>query len=170
MCHALAHHPGLTPARPRARPHVSPAAPSARTNEPLGQPRRLNPVALARGSHFHTAVPEPPAPARPSERGINRADPERVARQVRRQRYGRDLLRRGPAEQSDTATRTATGGGDAAPRPAGAPPRRPPTLLDFRTTSRPDRARFLATTAQYDYGRQAAPYLDVQKPHIKRLK
>ena len=170
MCHALAHHPGFTPARPRARPHVSPAAPSARTNEPLGQPRRLNPVALARGSHFHTAVPEPPAPARPAERGINRADLERVARQVRRQRYGRDLLRRGPAEQSDTATRTATGGGDAAPRPAGAPPRRPPTLLDFRTTSRPDRARFLATTAQYDYGRQAAPCLDVQKPHIKRLK
>ncbi len=35
-----------------------------------------------------------------------------------------------------------------------------PTMVDFKTTSCPTYAHFLATTEQYDYDRQAALYLD----------
>jgi len=35
------------------------------------------------------------------------------------------------------------------------------TLIDFKTTSSPDLAHFLATIEKYDYDRQAALYLDV---------
>ena len=53
-------------------------------------------------------------------------------------------------------------------------------LVDFKTTSAPDYAHFVATIEQYGYDRQAALYSDllgaarfiiigVQKPRIKRL-
>ena len=163
MFHALAHHPALTQAQHRALPHVSNTDLSVLKNELLGQPRQLNPVALAYGSHFHTAVLEPPHYARTDERGIKWADLEQLARQVRRQRYCRDLLYRGQAEQSYTATHTATGVGvklrpDLLVRSRAG---RQLTLIDFKTTSSPDLAHFLTTIEKYDYDRQAALYLDV---------
>ncbi|WP_035565328.1 PD-(D/E)XK nuclease-like domain-containing protein [Hymenobacter sp. IS2118] len=157
------HHPALTQAQHRALPHVSNTDLSNLKNELLGLTRRLNPVALAYGSHFHTAVLEPLHYARTEERGIKWADLEQLARQVRRQRYCRDLLYRGQAEQSYTATHTATGVGvklrpDLLVRSRAG---RQLTLIDFKTTSSPDLAHFLATIEKYDYDRQAALYLDV---------
>ena len=82
---------------------------------------------------------------------------------MRRQRYCRDLLCRGQAEQSYTAIHTATGVGvklrpDLLVRsPAG----RQLTLIDFKTTSAPDLAHFIATIEKYDYDCQAVLYLDV---------
>ncbi len=157
------HHPALTQAQHRALPHVSNTDLSTLKNRLLGLTRQPNPVALAYGSHFHTAVLEPPHYQRTDERGIRWADLETLARQVRRQRYCRDLLYRGQAEQSYTATHTATGVGvklrpDLLVRsPAG----RCLTLIDFKTTSSPDLPHFLATIEKYDYDRQAALYLDV---------
>ena len=163
MFHALTHHPDLTQAQHRALPHVSNTDLSILKNQLLGQPRQLNPVALAYGSHFHTAVLEPPHYQRTDERGIKWADLEQLARQVRRQRYCRDILYRGQAEQSYTATHTATGV-RVKLRPdllvcsrAG----RQLTLIDFKTTSSPDHAHFLTTIEKHDYDRQAALYLDV---------
>ena len=95
MFHALTHHPALTQAQHRALPQVSNTDLSTLKNQLWGQPRQLNPGALAYGSHFHTAVLEPPHYARTEERGIKWADLETLARQVRRQRYCRDLLYRG---------------------------------------------------------------------------
>ena len=82
---------------------------------------------------------------------------------MRCQRYCRDLLYRGQAEQSYTATHIA-------PRvavklrldlfvtsPAGCQL----TLIDFKTTSAPDSAHFIATIEKYNSDRQAALYLDV---------
>ena len=82
---------------------------------------------------------------------------------MRCQRYCRDLLYRGQAEQSYTATHIA-------PRvavklrldlfvtsPAGCQL----TLIDFKTTSAPDSTHFIATIEKYDSDRQAALYLDV---------
>ena len=163
MFHALTHCPALTQAQHRALPFVSNTDLSTLKNELLGQPRQLNPVALAYGSHFHTAVLEPPHYARTEERGIKWADLEQLARQVRRQRYCRDLLYRGQAEQSYTATHTATGVGvklrpDLLVRSRAG---RQLTLIDFKTTSSPDLAHFLTTIEKYDYDRQAALYLDV---------
>ncbi|WP_035567329.1 PD-(D/E)XK nuclease-like domain-containing protein [Hymenobacter sp. IS2118] len=163
MFHALTHHPDLTQAQHRALPQVSNTDLSTLKQELLGQPRQPNPVALAYGSHFHTAVLEPATYARTEERGIKWADLEQLARQVRRQRYCRDLLYRGHAEQSYTAIHTATGVGvklrpDLLVRsPAG----RQLTLIDFKTTSSPDLAHFLTTIEKYDYDRQAALYIDV---------
>ena len=163
MFHALTHHPALTQAQHRALPHVSNTDLSQLKAALLGKPNTPNPVALAYGSHFHTAVLEPPHYARTEERGIKWAELEQLARQVRRQRYCRDLLYRGQAEQSYTATHTATGVGVKL-RPdllvcsrAG----RQLTLIDFKTTSSPDLAHFLTTIEKYDYDRQAALYLDV---------
>ena len=163
MGHALTHHPALTQAQHRALPHVSNTDLSELKAGIMGQLRRLNPVALAYGSHFHAAVLEPITYARTEERGIKWADLEQLARQVRRQRYCRDLLYRGQAEQSYTATHTATGVGVKL-RPdllvcsrAG----RQLTLIDFKTTSSPDLPHFLTTIEKYDYDRQAALYLDV---------
>ena len=163
MFHALTHRPALTQAQHRALPHVSNTDLSQLKAALLGKPNTPNPVALAYGSHFHTAVLEPPHYARTEERGIKWADLEQLARQVRRQRYCRDLLYRGQAEQSYTATHTATGVGVKL-RPdllvcsrAG----RQLTLLDFKTTSSPDLPHFLTTIEKYDYDRQAALYLDV---------
>ncbi|WP_426061228.1 PD-(D/E)XK nuclease-like domain-containing protein [Hymenobacter sp. B1770] len=163
MFHALTHHPDLTQAQHRALPQVSNTDLSALKNELLGQPRQLNPVALAYGSHFHTAVLEPSHYQRTDERGIRWADLETLARQVRRQRYCRDLLYRGQAEQSYTATHTATGVGvklrpDLLVRSRAG---RQLTLVDFKTTSSPNLAHFLTTIVKYDYDRQAALYLDV---------
>lgn len=163
MFHALTHHPDLTQAQHRALPHVSNTDLSTLKNRLLGQPRQLNPVALSYGSHFHTAVLEPPHYARTDERGIKWADLEMLARQVRRQRYCRDLLYRGQAEQSYTAIHTATRVGvklrpDLLVRSRAG---RQLTLIDFKTTSSPDLAHFLTTIEKYDYDRQAALYLDV---------
>ncbi|WP_426061473.1 PD-(D/E)XK nuclease-like domain-containing protein [Hymenobacter sp. B1770] len=163
MFHALTHHPDLTQAQHRALPHVSNTDLSTLKNDLLGQPRQLNPVALAFGSHFHTAVLEPPHYQRTDERGIRWADLETLARQVRRQRYCRDLLYRGQAEQSYTATHTATGVGvklrpDLLVRSRAG---RQLTLIDFKTTSSPDLAHLLTTIEKYDYDRQAALYFDV---------
>ena len=163
MFHNLTHHPDLTQAQHRALPHVSNTDLSILKQVLLGQPRQLNAVALAYGSHFYTAVLEPATYARTEERGIRWADLETLALQVRRQRYCRDLLYRGQAEQSYTATHTATGVGvklrpDLLVRSrAGCHL----TLIDFKTTSSPDRAHFLTTIEKYDYDRQAALYLDV---------
>ena len=162
MFHALAHHPALTQAQHRALPHVSNTDLSNLKNELLGLTRQLNPVALAYGSRFHTAVLEPATYARTEERGIKWADLEALGRQVRRQRYCRDLLYRGQAEQSYTATHTATGVGvklrpDLLVRSRAG---RQLTLIDFKTTSSPDLANFLTTIEKYDYDRQAALYLD----------
>ena len=157
------HHAGLTQEAHRALPYVSNTDLSTLKNHLLGLTRQPNPVALAYGTHFHTAVLEPPHYARTDERGIKWADLEQLARQVRRQRYCRDLLYRGQAEQTYTATHTATGVGvklrpDLLVRSRAG---RQLTLIDFKTTSSPDRAHFLTTIEKYDYDRQAALYLDV---------
>jgi hypothetical protein len=159
MFHALTHHPDLTQTQHRALPHVSNTDLSDLKASILGQLRRPNPLALAFGSHFHTAVLEPGQYQRTDERGIKWPDLEMLARQLRRQRYCRDLLYRGQAEQSYTAT-----GVGVKLRPdllvrsrAG----RQLTLIDFKTTSAPDLTHFLATIEKYDYDRQAALYLDV---------
>jgi hypothetical protein len=163
MFHALTHRPDLTQAQHRALPQVSNTDLSILKQELLGQHRQLNPVALAYGSHFHAAVLEPATYARTEERGIKWADLETLARQVRRQRYCRDLLYRGQAEQSYTATHIATGVGvklrpDLLVRSRAG---RQLTLIDFKTTSSPDLTHFLTTIEKYDYDRQAALYLDV---------
>ena len=163
MFHALTHHPELTQAQHRALPQVSNTDLSELKAGIMGQFRRLNPVALAYGSHFHTAMLEPPHYDRTEERGIKWADLETLARQVRRQRYCRDLLYRGQAEQSYTATHAATGVGvklrpDLLVRSRAG---RQLTLIDFKTTSSPDLPHFLTTIEKYDYDRQAALYLDV---------
>ena len=163
MFHALTHRPDLTQAQHRALPQVSNTDLSELKAGIMGHLRRLNPVALAYGSHFHAAVLEPATYARTEERGIKWADLETLARQVRRQRYCRDLLYRGQAEQSYTATHTATGVGVKL-RPdllVSSRAGRQLTLIDFKTTSSPDRAHFLTTIEKYDYDRQAALYLDV---------
>jgi hypothetical protein len=163
MFHALTHHPDLTQTQHRALPHVSNTDLSDLKASILGQLRRPNPVALAFGSHFHTAVLEPQHYQRTEERGIKWPDLETLARQLRRQRYCRDLLYRGQAEQSYTATHTATGVGvklrpDLLVRSRAG---RQLTLIDFKTTSAPDLTHFLATIEKYDYDRQTALYLDV---------
>ena len=182
MFHDLTHHPALTQAQHRALPHVSNTDLSNLKAALLGKPNNPNPVALAYGSHFHTAVLEPPHYQRTEERGIKWADLEQLARQVRRQRYCRDLLYRGQAEHSYTATHTDTGVAvklrpDLLVRSRAG---RQLTLIDFKTTSSPDLAHFLATIEKYDYDRQAALYLDilgatrfliigVQKPRVKAV-
>ncbi|WBO85238.1 PD-(D/E)XK nuclease-like domain-containing protein [Hymenobacter yonginensis] len=97
------------------------------------------------------------------ERGVHWADLEMLACQVRRQRYCRDLLYRGTPELTHTAVHIETGIAvkvrpDLLVRSRAG---RRLTLIDFKTTSCPDRARFLATIEQYDYDRQAAFYCDV---------
>ena len=163
MFHALIHHPALTQAQHRALPQVSNTDLSQLKAALLGKPNTPNPVALAYGSHFHAAVLEPTTYARTEERGIKWADLEQLARQVRRQRYCRDMLYRGQAEQSYTATHTATGVGVKL-RPdllVSSRAGRQLTLIDFKTSSSPDLPHFLTTIEKYDYDRQAALYLDV---------
>ena len=64
MFYNLTTHPDLTQEQHRALPHVSNTDLSNLKQELLGQPRQPNPVALAYGSHFHTAVLEPATYAR----------------------------------------------------------------------------------------------------------
>lgn len=161
MFHNLQAYPGLTQAQHRALPHVSNTDLSNLKAQILGQLRQPNPLALAFGSHFHTATLEPATYARTQEK-CPWQQLEQLARQVRRHRYCRDLLYRGTPELTHTATHTATGVAVKI-RPdlfvisrAG----RRTTLIDFKTTSCQDYAHFLASTEQYDYDRQAALYLD----------
>ena len=107
---------------------------------------------------------------------------EDLAAAVRRQRFCRDLLYRGQAEQTYTATHAATSL-TVKVRPdlmITSPKTGRVVLVDFKTTSAPDYAHFCATIEQYDYDRQAALYSDllgaarfiiigVQKPRIKRF-
>ena len=162
MFYNLTTHPDLTQEQHRALPHVSNTDLSNLKAELLGQLRNPNPTALAYGSAFHAATLEPRTYARTEERGIKWADLESLARQVRRQRYCRDLLYRGTAELTHTATHAATGIAVKV-RPdllVVSPAGRARTLIDFKTTSCPDLPHFLASAEQYDYDRQAALYLD----------
>jgi len=159
----LTHLPGITQAQHRALPHVSNTDLTRLKDQLLGQLRQPNPVALAYGTHFHTAVLEPHHYQRTDERGIRWPDLESLARQIRRDRYCRDLLYRGQAEQSYTADHAATGVGvklrpDLLVRSRAG---RQLTLIDFKTTSSPTLDHFLTTIERYDYDRQAALYLDV---------
>ncbi len=162
MFHNLQAYPGLTQEQHRALPQVSNTDLSDLKAQVLGQLRRPNPQALAFGAHFHSAILEPATYQRTTERGIKWADIEMLARQVRRQRYCRDLLYRGTAELTHTATHTATGVAVKI-RPDLLVTSRAghrTTLVDFKTTSCPDFTHFLASARQYDYDRQAALYLD----------
>ena len=161
MFHDLQAYPGLTQEQHRALPQLSNTDLSELKAQVLGQLRRPNPQALAFGAHFHSATLEPTTYQRTSEK-CPWEQLEQLARQVRRQRYCRDLLYRGTAELTHTATHTATGVAVKI-RPdllvtsrAG----RRTTLVDFKTTSCPYFAHFLTSTQQYDYDRQAALYLD----------
>jgi len=159
----LTSYPGLTQAQHRALPHASNTDLSNLKAQLLGQLRQPNPVALAYGAHFHAAVLEPATYQRTDERGIRWPELETLARQVRRQRYCRDLLYRGTAELTHTATHATTGVAvkvrpDLLVRSRAG---RRLTLIDFKTTSSPTRAHFLTTIAQYDYDRQAALYADM---------
>ncbi|MDU0369589.1 PD-(D/E)XK nuclease-like domain-containing protein [Hymenobacter endophyticus] len=163
MFHSLQSYPDLTQTQHRALPHVSNTDLSDLKGQVLGQLRALNPQALAYGTAFHAATLEPATYARTDERGVRWADLEMLARRVRRQRYCRDLLYRGTPELTHTAVHTETGIAvkvrpDLLVRSRAG---RRLTLIDFKTTSCPDRARFLATIEQYDYDRQAAFYCDV---------
>jgi hypothetical protein len=163
MFHSLTAHPNLTQAQHLALPHVSNTDLSDLKGQVLGQLRALNPQALAYGTAFHAATLEPATYARTDERGVRWADLEMLARRVRRQRYCRDLLYRGTPELTHTAVHTETGIAvkvrpDLLVRSRAG---RRLTLIDFKTTSSPDRARFLTTIEQYDYDRQAAFYCDV---------
>ncbi|MCC3154576.1 PD-(D/E)XK nuclease-like domain-containing protein [Hymenobacter sp. BT770] len=162
MFHALTAYPDLTAAQHRALPQVSNTDLSKLKADIMGQLRRPNPVAMAFGTHFHAATLEPATYARTEEK-CQWALLEQLARQVRRQRFCRDLLHRGIPELTHSAIHTATGVGVKV-RPdllVSSPAGRQLTLIDFKTTSAPDYAHFLATTEQYDYDRQAALYTDV---------
>jgi hypothetical protein len=161
MFHDLTAYPGLTQEQHRALPHVSNTDLSELKARVLGQLRRPNPQALAFGSHFHSATLEPATYARTQEK-CPWQQLEQLARHVRRHRYCRDLLYRGTAELTHTATHTATGV-QVKIRPdlvVVSPAGRRTTLIDFKTTSCRSREQFLATVGQYDYDRQAALYLD----------
>lgn len=161
MFHDLTSYPGLTQEQHRALPHVSNTDLSELKARILGQLRRPNPQALAFGSHFHSATLEPATYARTQEK-CPWQQLEQLARQVRRHRYCRDVLYRGTAELTHTATHTATDV-QVKIRPdlvVVSPAGRRTTLIDFKTTSCPDLPHFLASAEQYDYDRQAALYLD----------
>ena len=161
MFHDIISYPGLSQAQHRALPQVSNTNLSELKAQVLGQLRQPNPLALAFGSHFHAATLEPSTYTRTTER-CPWEKLEQLAGLVRRQRYCRDLLYRGTAELTHTATHTATGV-QVKIRPdllVVSPAGRRTTLIDFKTTSCPDLPHFLASAEQYDYDRQAALYLD----------
>ena len=163
MFHNVQPLPDLTADQHRALPWVANTDLSALKAELLGQPRTPNPVALAYGAHFHTAVLEPHRYQRTIERGVRWAELEMLATAVRRQRYCRDLLYRGTPELTHTATHTATGlPVKVRPDLLHVSPRAGKVgLVDFKTTSCRDYAQFVGTIEQYDYDRQAAFYADV---------
>lgn len=128
----------------------------------LGITRTPSPKALEFGSLFHTAVLEP-AQYRRTEARQPWQQIEQLATAVRRQRFCRDLLFRGVAEQSYTATHDDTGL-TVKVRPdllITSPKTGRRVVVDFKTTSCQDYAAFCGTIEQYDYDRQAALYSDV---------
>jgi len=156
------HHAGLTQEAHRALPFLSNTDLTEIKNRALGITRQLNPQALLFGSHFHTAVLEPDQYQRTSQRGPWQQI-EDLAAAVRRQRFCRDLLYRGQAEQTYTATHEATGL-VVKVRPdlmITSPKTSRVVLVDFKTTSAQDYAHFCGTIEQYDYDRQAALYSDL---------
>ena len=156
------HHPDLTQEAHRALPFISNTDLSEAKNRALGITRQPNPQALAFGSHFHTAVLEPSQYQRTTQR-VPWAQIEELAAAVRRQRFCRDLLYRGQAEQTHTATHEATGL-TVKVRPdliITSPKTGRVVLVDFKTTSCQDYAGFCATIEKYDYDRQAALYSDL---------
>ena len=156
------HHPGLTQEAHRALPFISNTDLSEAKNRALGIIRQPNPQALAFGNHFHTAVLEPGQYQRTTQR-VPWAQIEELAAAVRRQRFCRDLLYRGQAEQTHTATHEATGL-VVKVRPdlmVTSPKTGRVVLVDFKTTSAQDYAHFVGTIEQYDYDRQAALYSDL---------
>lgn len=156
------HHAGLTQEAHRALPYVSNTDLTATKNRALGITRQPNPQALLFGSHFHTAVLEPDQYQRTTQR-VPWAQIEDLAAAVRRQRFCRDLLYRGQAEQTHTATHEATGL-TVKVRPdlmITSPKTGRVVLVDFKTTSAQDYAQFCGTIEQYDYDRQAALYSDL---------
>ncbi|WBO84498.1 PD-(D/E)XK nuclease-like domain-containing protein [Hymenobacter yonginensis] len=164
MFHTVTAHPGLTQAQHRALPFVSNTDLSNLKNEALGLTRTGNPQALTFGVAFHEAVLEPhryhaPQCLPPAQLRLL----DNLAAAVRRQRYCRDLLYRGTAELTHTATHTETGL-TVKIRPdllVVTPRLGRRVLVDFKTTSCRDYAQFVATIEQYDYDRQAAFYTDV---------
>lgn len=162
MFHTLQAYPDLTQEQHRALPHVSNTDLSNLKAQVLGQLRTPNPQALTFGTHFHAATLEPATYQRTIEK-CPWEQVEQLARQVRRHRYCRDLLYRGTPELTHTAIHTETGltvkvRPDLVVRSRAG---RRLTLIDFKTTSAPDYARFLTTLDQYDYDRQAAFYSDM---------
>ena len=156
------HHAGLTQEAHRALPYVSNTDLTQTKNRALGITRQPNPQALLFGSHFHTAVLEPDQYQRTTQR-VPWAQIEDLAAAVRRQRFCRDLLYRGQAEQTHTATHEATGL-TVKVRPdlmITSPKTGRVVLVDFKTTSAQDYAQFCGTIEQYDYDRQAALYSDL---------
>lgn len=164
MFHSLTTHPELTQAQHRALPHVSNSDLSNLKNERLGIKRQPNPIALTFGTHFHTATLEPGQYQRTDER-CDWPLVEQLAAAVRRRRYCRDILYRGTAELTHTATHAATGL-TVKIRPdlllySKANPAQARTLFDFKTSSCMSYAQFCGTIEQYDYDRQAALYADM---------
>ena len=156
------HHAGLTQEAHRALPFVSNTDLTETKNRALGITRLPNPQALLFGGHFHTAVLEPAQYARTPQR-VPWQQLEDLAAAVRRQRFCRDLLYRGQAEQTHTATHEATGL-TVKVRPdlmITSPKTGRVVLVDFKTTSAQDYAHFCGTIEQYDYDRQAALYSDL---------
>ena len=156
------HYAGLTQEAHRALPFISNTDLSEAKNRALGITRQPNPQALAFGSHFHTAVLEPARYERTPQR-VPWQQLEDLAAAVRRQRFCRDLLYRGQAEQTHTATHEATGL-TVKVRPdlmITSPKTGRRVIVDFKTTSAQDYAHFVATIEHYDYDRQAALYSDL---------
>ncbi|HEX8429197.1 PD-(D/E)XK nuclease-like domain-containing protein [Hymenobacter sp.] len=156
------HHAGLTQEAYRALPFLSNTDLTETKNQALGITRQPNPQALQFGSHFHTAVLEPEHYQRTTER-LPWQQIEDLAAAVRRQRFCRDLLYRGQAEQTHTATHEATGL-TVKVRPdltITSSKTGRVVLVDFKPTSAQDYAHFCGAIELYDYDRQAALYSDL---------
>ena len=120
------------------------------------------PQALLFGTHFHTAVLEFDQYQRTTQR-VPWQQIEDSAAAVRRQRFCRDLLHGGQAEQTHIATHEATRL-VLKVRPnlmITSPKIGRVVIVDFKTTSAQDYAHFVATIEQYDYDRQATLYSDL---------
>ena len=172
MFQNLQHHPGATQSQHRALPAISNTDLSNLADELLGRPRVVNAcrsAALNFGSYFHSATLEPD-----TFRSTNHDDARdqqqlqqaaQLAAAIRRRRYPRHVIysSRGQAEQTFTATHTATGL-LVKVRPdllIDSPKRLRRTVVDFKTTSCRDLAQFLTTVEKYSYDRQGAFYADV---------
>ncbi|UOQ51743.1 PD-(D/E)XK nuclease-like domain-containing protein [Hymenobacter cellulosivorans] len=163
MFHSVTARSGLTQPEHRALPFVSNTDLSNLKNELLGLTRTSNTQALIFGSAFHEAVLEPDRYHAPQELPPAQLRLLDTLAAVRRQRYCRDLLYRGTAELTHTATHEETGlTVKIRPDLLMVTPRLGRrVLVDFKTTSCRDYAHFVSTIEQYDYDRQAAFYSDV---------